>query len=68
MKVIPTGTLHQGMQRYMKAKHLIMKTALHENEFIGITFVLNSCPFLECLTIEMGSEKHLLVSTIAYIL
>ncbi|KAK7300115.1 hypothetical protein RJT34_10949 [Clitoria ternatea] len=44
----------------MNVRHLIMKTALHEHEFLGIALLLNSCPKLKCLTIELSSEKVLL--------
>lgn len=46
----------------MNVKHLILKTAMHENEFMGITFLFNSCPTLESLTIELGLPKNLYVS------
>ncbi|RDX69389.1 putative F-box protein, partial [Mucuna pruriens] len=45
--------------RDMHVRHLIMKTALHENEFMGITFFLNCCPMLEHLTIEISSLNDL---------
>jgi len=46
----------------MKVKHLIMKTSLHQFEFEGITFMLNSCPNLEHLTIEIVEKKYMNVS------
>jgi len=46
----------------MNAKHLIMKTALHHFEFMGVSFMLRSCPYLERLTIEIVDEKYLFVS------
>ncbi|CAN8327409.1 unnamed protein product [Cochlearia groenlandica] len=37
----------------MKTQHLVMKTNMHTNEFIGITIFLNSCPELKSLTFDM---------------
>ncbi|KAK7385948.1 hypothetical protein VNO78_31947 [Psophocarpus tetragonolobus] len=60
LQVIPTGEEQEGMQCEMEVRHLIMKTGLHEDEFIGVAFFLNSCPMLECLTIELGSKNDLM--------
>ncbi|KAK7320400.1 hypothetical protein VNO77_29832 [Canavalia gladiata] len=57
--VIPSGRESLRMQQDMNVRHLIIKTALHENEFLGITFLLNSCPMLEYLTIELCTEKNM---------
>jgi len=46
----------------MKVKHLIMKASLHKFEFTGIAFMLNSCPNLEHLTVEIVDGKHWVVS------
>ncbi|XP_061370445.1 F-box protein At3g62230-like [Gastrolobium bilobum] len=59
LQVITTGFEPMRTDRDMNVTHLTMKTALHENEFCGITFMLNSCPILERLTIELGFPKHL---------
>ncbi|KAG4961935.1 hypothetical protein JHK86_038803 [Glycine max] len=59
LQVIPTGPELLGFQSGMLVQHLILKTALHKNEFLGITFFLNSCTMLECLTIDLCSEKDL---------
>ncbi|RDX69385.1 putative F-box/LRR-repeat protein, partial [Mucuna pruriens] len=59
LQVIPSGP---EQIRDMHVRHLIMKTALHENEFMGITFFLNCCPMLERLTIEISSLNDLFVS------
>ncbi|ESQ53718.1 hypothetical protein EUTSA_v10027438mg [Eutrema salsugineum] len=44
----------------MKTQHLVMKTNLHANEFMGITIFLNSCPELESLTFDMGTTERIL--------
>ncbi|KAF8098407.1 hypothetical protein N665_0268s0075 [Sinapis alba] len=44
----------------MEARHLIMKTNLHANEFVGITIFLNSCPELESLTFDMDTTQRIL--------
>lgn len=41
----------------LNLKHLILKAAMHENELYGIRFFLNSCPYLETLTIEIGPGR-----------
>lgn len=61
-QVIPTGPEQLRMEVDMDARHLIMKTALDDDEFIGISFFLNSCPLLERLTIEIGPKSELSVS------
>ncbi|TKY57258.1 putative F-box protein [Spatholobus suberectus] len=55
LQVIPSGP---EQLCDMHVRHLIMKTALHEDEFLGITFFLNTCHMLERLTIELCSEKN----------
>ncbi|CAL5402801.1 unnamed protein product [Camellia sinensis] len=40
-----------------KMRHLIMKTALHINEYHGISFFLFSCPRLQTLTIHISSSN-----------
>ncbi|RDX84044.1 putative F-box/LRR-repeat protein, partial [Mucuna pruriens] len=56
LQVIPSGP---EQIRDMHVRHLIMKAALHQNEFMGITFFLNCCPMLEHLTIEISSLNDL---------
>ncbi|XP_057439819.1 F-box protein At3g62230-like [Lotus japonicus] len=41
-------------------RSLTMMTSLDQIEFLGITFLLNSCPELEKLTIELGLAKKYL--------
>ncbi|AES98309.1 F-box/RNI superfamily protein, putative [Medicago truncatula] len=45
----------------MNVKHLIMKTALHHFEFVGVSFMLRSCPYLERLTIEIVDERRMVM-------
>ncbi|ESQ44631.1 hypothetical protein EUTSA_v10003202mg [Eutrema salsugineum] len=39
----------------METRHLVIKTNLVPDEFIGITLMINSCPVLETLTFQMLS-------------
>lgn len=47
----------------METQHLVMKTNLLPNEFIGIRLMINSCPDLETLTFQMVDPRP--VSTTA---
>ncbi|KEH22036.1 FBD protein [Medicago truncatula] len=58
--VIYTQARRKKLYRKMRVKHLIMKTALHKFEFMGISFMLKSCPDLERLTIEIVDKINLL--------
>ncbi|KAL5102505.1 hypothetical protein RYX36_006832 [Vicia faba] len=60
LQVIYTGGRPKRTHRKMDVRHLIMKTALHKYEFMGITFMLRSCCYLEHLTIDLCEEKYLL--------
>ncbi|KAK9269329.1 hypothetical protein L1049_001100 [Liquidambar formosana] len=57
LQVIPTGEEPLGLSTPLHVRHLILKTAMHENEFYGISFFLKSCPHLETLSIEIGPAK-----------
>jgi len=46
----------------LNLKHLTLKTAMHENEFCGISFFMHSSPCLETLTIQIGPGRVLDVS------
>ena len=50
------------MHDAMEARHLVMKTNLHANEFVGIKIFLNSCPELESLTFHMDTTERIVVS------
>ncbi|XP_057440775.1 putative F-box/LRR-repeat protein At1g56400 [Lotus japonicus] len=54
LQVIPTGGCFLRMPRQLYVRSLIMKTSLDQDEFLGITFLLNSCPELERLIVELG--------------
>ncbi|KAF3595730.1 hypothetical protein DY000_02027863 [Brassica cretica] len=47
------------MHDAMEARHLVMRTNLHANEFVGITIFLNSCPELESLTFHMDTTERI---------
>ncbi|XP_021607632.1 F-box protein At3g62230 [Manihot esculenta] len=46
-----------GLHAPINVRHLILKTAMHFNEFHGIRFMLRSCPRLEVLTFDIGPRK-----------
>ncbi|KAJ6332791.1 hypothetical protein OIU77_008778 [Salix suchowensis] len=52
-QIVPSGDEPLGLQAPIDVRHLILKTALHINEFCGIKFMLRSCPHLEILTIDI---------------
>ncbi|KAK7316735.1 hypothetical protein RJT34_00415 [Clitoria ternatea] len=58
LQVLPTGPKLR-MERNMCTKHLTMKLDLHEYELCGISFLLKSCPMLECLTLQLGLGRNL---------
>lgn len=43
----------EDLQRRFEARHLVMRTSLHPYEFIGIKYLINNCPDLESLTLQM---------------
>ncbi|KAB5534796.1 hypothetical protein DKX38_017882 [Salix brachista] len=53
LQIVPSGDEPLGLQAPIDVRHLILKTALHINEFCGIKFMLRSCPHLEILTIDI---------------
>ncbi|XVF34049.1 hypothetical protein REPUB_Repub18cG0023500 [Reevesia pubescens] len=59
LQVIPNSEEPHGTESPLNVRHLILKTALHSHEFYGITFFLNSCPFLEALTIDLCPARVL---------
>ncbi|KAL9299720.1 putative F-box domain, FBD domain, leucine-rich repeat domain superfamily [Arabidopsis thaliana] len=42
----------------MKTRHLVMKTNMHANDFVGISIFLNSCPELESLTFDLVTSSR----------
>ncbi|KAI9385971.1 hypothetical protein POPTR_011G136200v4 [Populus trichocarpa] len=54
LQIVPSGNEPLGLQAQIDVRYLILKTALHINEFCGIRFMLRSCPHLEILTIDIG--------------
>ncbi|QCD90333.1 hypothetical protein DEO72_LG7g2996 [Vigna unguiculata] len=59
LQVIPSGPEQLRMEHDMCVQHLIMNASLHEDEFIGIAFFINSCPMLGCLTIQICPKNDL---------
>ncbi|KAG5255156.1 F-box protein [Salix suchowensis] len=55
--IIPSGDEPLGLQAPLNVRNLILKTALHSNEYWGIKFMLRSCPRLEMLTIDIGPAR-----------
>ncbi|XP_057426440.1 putative F-box/LRR-repeat protein At1g56400 [Lotus japonicus] len=52
LKAIPFG--EDKIRHGLNVRHLILKTQMHPNELYGFTFLLESCPWLEKLTLEIG--------------
>ncbi|VVA97212.1 unnamed protein product [Arabis nemorensis] len=48
------------LQASMETRHLVMKTNMLPHEFIGIKVMINSCPDLETLTLQMVDPRHVL--------
>ncbi|KAF9666951.1 hypothetical protein SADUNF_Sadunf16G0282000 [Salix dunnii] len=57
LQIIPSGDEPLGLQAPLNVRNLILKTALHSNEYWGIKFMLRSCPRLEMLTIDIGPAR-----------
>ncbi|KAF3453502.1 hypothetical protein FNV43_RR03942 [Rhamnella rubrinervis] len=57
LQVIPSGEQELCTKPSLDVAHLKLKTALHDNEFWGIKYMLKSCPRLNTLTIEMSSDQ-----------
>jgi hypothetical protein len=66
-QIIPSGDEPLGLQAPLDVRKLILKTALHSNEYCGIKFMLRSSPRLETLTIDIGPARIFPVSTLAEI-
>lgn len=57
LQVIPSGEKPLRMKTLLNVVHLTLRTSLHDNEFWGIKLMLNCCPLLETLIIEIDSSK-----------
>ncbi|XP_015577141.2 F-box protein At3g62230 [Ricinus communis] len=57
LQIIPQGDEPFGLQSPLNVRHLILKAAVHFNEYFGIRFMLRSCPHLEILTFDIGPAK-----------
>ncbi|CAI8603975.1 unnamed protein product [Vicia faba] len=55
LQVIPSGDEPVRIQGDLNIKHLILNTEMHPNELGGLEFLLNSCPLMEKLTLNIGS-------------
>ncbi|XP_040861405.1 putative F-box protein At3g29830 [Glycine max] len=55
IQVILTGEKRR-MEHDMNARHLILRMNMLRCELRAVSFFLLSCPMLECLTFELGSE------------
>ncbi|XP_058770115.1 putative F-box/LRR-repeat protein At5g54820 [Vicia villosa] len=55
LQVIPSGDEPVRIQGGLNVKHLILNTQMHPNELGGLEFLLNSCPLMEKLTMNIGS-------------
>jgi hypothetical protein len=51
----------------LNVRHLILKTQMHPHEFCGFEFLLNSCPMLEKITLDIGQRAIFSVSQKLYI-
>ncbi|CAJ2639929.1 unnamed protein product [Trifolium pratense] len=43
----------------LNTRHLKLMTSLHNNEYLGVLFLLNGCPMLELLTFDLGFGRFL---------
>ncbi|KAM6546415.1 hypothetical protein CsatB_027151 [Cannabis sativa] len=60
LQVIPSIDEPLSLSNYLDIKHLILKTAMHENEFFGLIFLLKSFHRLETLTIDINPDRKAL--------
>ncbi|KAH7520352.1 hypothetical protein FEM48_Zijuj08G0134900 [Ziziphus jujuba var. spinosa] len=65
LQVIPCGVEPLSISPPLNVKHLTLRTALHDNEFYGIKFMLKSCPSLETLTIEIDNRHRIFPDYVA---
>jgi len=62
MKVLQDCDDPMALHDSMKTRHLVMKTNMHANDFVGISIFLNSCPELESLTFDLVTSSRFVVS------
>lgn len=63
LKEIPAGEEPLRLYPYLEdLRHLTLKTSMHSYEQYGISFLLNSCPGLKMLTIDLVPARILDVS------
>ena len=64
-QVIPSENELYSLGPCLEVKHLIMKTAMHDNELHGVKFLFRSFHCLETLTIDINPDLRILeVSTL----
>ncbi|EOA25698.1 hypothetical protein CARUB_v10019051mg [Capsella rubella] len=57
LEVIPECDNPVDMLRDVETQHLVLETYLHANEFMGIKLLIDHCPNLETLTVNILSPK-----------
>ncbi|KDP39081.1 hypothetical protein JCGZ_00838 [Jatropha curcas] len=57
LQIIPEGDDPLGLPAPINTRHLIVKTAMHENELVGIKFMLRSCRYIHTLTFDIVPGK-----------
>lgn len=63
IQLIQDGEDPVRLKAPMETRHLVMKTNLLPNEFIGIRLMINSCPDLETLTFQMVAPRPVPMTT-----
>ncbi|GAU17013.1 hypothetical protein TSUD_37710 [Trifolium subterraneum] len=56
LQVVPSGDQPVRTEIELNVRHLILKTQMHPHEFCGFEFLLNSCPMLEKLTLDIDQR------------
>ncbi|KAG7566685.1 F-box domain [Arabidopsis suecica] len=57
LQVIQESEDSVRLKERMETRQLVLKSALEPNEFIGIRFMINSCPYLETLSFQMVDPR-----------
>ncbi|XP_061368826.1 putative F-box protein At3g29830 [Gastrolobium bilobum] len=66
LQAVHSGDEPLRVQCDLNVRHLIMKTQMHPYELCGFMFLLNSCPMLETLTLEIGLRNIFSEYTLPY--